>query len=171
MAIMGAGWWINAWLLRGFCRRRFARAAGFLRLPRLLSFVIGQPQWAVYQKRSWQPRPLSLGVAEQDGTMRPIVSMGIHLSTWLVVILTVIATVVWVMIVADGNDCWSAFAFMMVTSSLACGVLVFGVVPCICLYLKNKQSRDFKSLWLAAGSCVVLALEAGLLQILPMRGE
>jgi hypothetical protein len=114
---------------------------------------------------------MSFGVAEQDGSRRAIVSIVIHFSTWLVVILTVIATVIWVMIVADGNYCWSAFAFMMVTGSLACGVLVLGVVPCIFLYLKNKQSRDFKSLCLAVSSCVILALEASLLQILPMRGE
>ncbi len=103
--------------------------------------------------------------------MRGIVSAVLYWSSWLVPILTAVATSCWIYIVADGNYCWSAFAFTMVAVSLAGGTLVLGVVPCLVLYLKQKQGRDLQSLWLAAGSCVVFAVEAALLNILPMRGE
>jgi hypothetical protein len=104
--------------------------------------------------------------------MRDTISIVFHLASWLAALLTILATVCWVTVVADGNYCWSAFAFQIgMALPLGGGTLLLGVIPSSVLYLKNRQRRDLKSLWLTGCSVVILFGEAVLLQIIPMRGE
>jgi hypothetical protein len=103
--------------------------------------------------------------------MRDSISIIVHLAAWLAAILTVLATLVCAAIIADGNYCWSAFAFTMVTLPLGGGTLLLGVIPSSVLYFKNGQRRDLKSLWLTGISLAILFGEAILLNIMPMRGE
>lgn len=91
--------------------------------------------------------------------------------SWLAAGLAVLLTVVWVGIVADGNYCWSAFAFTMGMVPLGGGVLMLAVVPGSILYLRRRQRTDLASLLLAAGSLVAIFVETALLWIIPMRGE
>lgn len=96
----------------------------------------------------------------------------IHGLSWLAAIIAVLATVYWVMIVADGNYCWSAFAFAMMAIPLGGGMLLFGVAPSVVLYLRKKQRRDLISLSLAGCSFFAVLVEAILLNfVIRQRGE
>ena len=102
-----------------------------------------------------------------------MVSKLVHCASWLAVVLTVAATAYWLAVVADGNYCWSAFAFTMgMAAPLGGGTLVLALIPSANLYLRNKQRRDFTSMWLAAGSILALVIEAVLVCcVIPQRGE
>jgi len=100
-----------------------------------------------------------------------IFSKFVATASWLAAILTGLVTVFWVMIVADGNDCWAAFAFTMMAISFGGGILVLGVAPSIALYLRKKQREDLLSLLLSGCSLVTVLIEAGSLFIIPQRGE
>lgn len=90
---------------------------------------------------------------------------------WLAVVVAGIATLVCVLIVASGNDCWSAFAFTMMTSGVSAGTLFLGVVPSWLRYRRTRQAADWKTLQLAGYSILVLIAEAVALQVIPQRGE
>jgi hypothetical protein len=91
--------------------------------------------------------------------------------SWLAAALAVLLTVVWVGIVADGNYCWSAFAFTMSVVPLSGGILLLGVIPSGILYFRKGQRRDRMSLLLAGCSFIVVIVEITSLWIIPMRGE
>jgi len=99
------------------------------------------------------------------------ISKVVHWASWLAAIFAVLATLGWAMILADGNYCWSAFAFTMMAVSLGGVTLLVGVIPSSVLYYQNRQRRDLKSLWLAGCSLVILFGETVLLHIMSMRGE
>jgi hypothetical protein len=54
--------------------------------------------------------------------------------SWLALVVCFPITAIWVRIVADGNNCWDAFAFTMVTASLGAGWLLIGLLPSGILY-------------------------------------
>jgi hypothetical protein len=90
---------------------------------------------------------------------------------WLAVVVAGFATLVGAVIIAGGNDCWSAFAFTMTTSGLSAGVLILGVLPSWLRYSKTRQPADWNTLQMAGYSFLVLVTEAVALQIIPQRGE
>jgi len=88
------------------------------------------------------------------------------------VVLAVLATAFWVMIVVDGNYCWDAFIFTMMTIAYCTGTLLFGVIPSSVLYYRERQRGDLISLLLTGFSFATILAEAILLLwIIPMRGE
>jgi len=89
----------------------------------------------------------------------------------LAVVVTSIGSLFWVLVLADGNYCWSAFAFTMMACGVSAGILFLGVVPTWLRYSKTKQLDDKTNLRLAWYSFLVLVAEAVALQILPQRGE
>jgi hypothetical protein len=91
--------------------------------------------------------------------------------SWLAAALAGYATFEWVGIVAEGNYCWNAVGFTMMAVPLAVGVLVLGVGPSVALYVRGRQRIDLVSLLLAGCSAVLVAVEAIVLHIIPMRGE
>src|SRR5258708_3543114 len=92
--------------------------------------------------------------------------------SWLAVVPTVVATVLWIGIVADGNYCWAAFAFSVCLGPLNVGILLLGVIPSSVRYYRTRERRDLTSLRLAGGSFGILLVEMiFLLEIIPMRGE
>lgn len=91
--------------------------------------------------------------------------------SWLAVVLAAVATVWWIVIVADGNYCWAAFEFEMCLGTSNVGILLLGVVPSSVRYFRKRDRRDLTSLRLAGGAFVVLLAEIILLEIIPMRGE
>jgi hypothetical protein len=97
--------------------------------------------------------------------------MLVRILAWLAIVLACVATLWGALIVADGNYCWSAFAFTMMTSGLSAGVLFLGVVPSWLRYSKTRQPEDRTTLRMAGYSFLVLVVEAIALQILPQRGE
>jgi hypothetical protein len=103
--------------------------------------------------------------------MRDAISMIVHWASWCAVIVTGLSTVAWLEIIADGNYCWSAFAFTMMATSLGGCTLLLGVIPSSVLYFRKKQPRDLRSVWLTGCSFVILVGEAVILQVIPMRGE
>ena len=103
--------------------------------------------------------------------MRNVISTIVHWVSWLAAILAVLATAEWVMIVADGNYCWSTFAFTMMAIPLGGGMLLLGVAPSAGLYLKNHRPRDLTSLKFAGCSLALILIEAAVLWIMPQRGE
>lgn len=103
--------------------------------------------------------------------MQDTISKAIHGASWLAALLAVVMSVCWVLIVADGNYCWAAFAFMMVASSLAGGIILLGAAPSLYLYLKLNHPRDLISLWLTGGSFLTVVVESILLFDIPQRGE
>jgi hypothetical protein len=97
----------------------------------------------------------------------------VHCASWLAAVLTVAATAYWIAIIADGNYCWAAFAFTMgMAAPLGGSTLVLVLLPSATLYIRDKQRRDLKSLWLATGSILALVIEAVLVCcMIPQRGE
>src|SRR5205085_6618948 len=91
-----------------------------------------------------------------DAGMRDVFSKFVHGLSWLAAILAVLASAVWVRIVADGNYCWDAFASTMTAIPLGAGSLLLGVLPSSILYFKTKQQRDSRSFTLAGCSLVML---------------
>ena len=90
---------------------------------------------------------------------------------WLAAIVAGGATVVATLIVVDGNYCWSAFAFTMMTSGVSVATLVLGVLPSWLRFRKTRHADDKATLRLAGFSFLVLVAEAVALQVLPQRGE
>lgn len=103
--------------------------------------------------------------------MRVNISKMVHAASWLAAVLAVLAAAFWISIVANGNYCWSAFAFQMAAASLSIGTLLLGVIPSGVLYYRNRQDRDWRSLLLGGCSLVTVLLLAVSLQIIPQRGE
>ena len=84
----------------------------------------------------------------------------VHLASWLAAILTTVATAYWIVIIADGNYCWSAFAFTLgIALPLGSGILLFGVVPSIFHCIHTRHRRDRISLALTGGAVVILLVE------------
>jgi len=90
---------------------------------------------------------------------------------WLAAAVAAVATVAWIGIVADGNYCWSAFAFSMCFEGTNVGILLRGVIPSCVRYFRTRDRKDLTSLRLAACSFVVLLAEIVALTITAMRGE
>ena len=91
--------------------------------------------------------------------------------SWLTVILTGLATLVWVFILVGGNYCWSAFAFTMAASSVNAGAMLLAILPGWLRYSKTREPEDWTTLQLAGYSFLILLGETILLWILPQRGE
>jgi hypothetical protein len=89
----------------------------------------------------------------------------------LTVAAAVVLTVVCGLIVADGNDCWSAFGFTMSAGFFDAVMLLFAVIPSSILFARNRQRRDLIGLLLAGCSFVAVLAQIILLNALPMRGE
>ena|SRR5437899_309088 len=97
--------------------------------------------------------------------------MLVRVLAWLAAVVAGGATVVAVLIVADGNYCWSAFAFTMMASGLSAGTLFLGVLPNWLRFRRTGQANDRTTLQLAVCSFLILVAEAVVLQFLPQRGE
>lgn len=97
----------------------------------------------------------------------------VHCASWLGLIFTVAATAYWLAVVADGNYCWSAFAFTIgMALPLGTTLLLLGVIPSAALYLRSKQRRDWISLVLTGCAFAVLLAEVVAVNfIIPQRGE
>lgn len=102
-----------------------------------------------------------------------MISKLVHGVSWLAAILTVAATAYWIVIIADGNYCWSAFAFTLgIALPLGGGILFLGVVPSTCLYLQARPRRDLISLAVTGCAFVILLVETIVINfIIPQRGE
>jgi hypothetical protein len=96
-----------------------------------------------------------------------------HILSWLAAILTGLASAAWIAIVAQGNYCWSAFAFTMgMAAPLGGGILVFVVLPSAAHYVRTKRSQDRDSFLRATGSFLTLVVEAVLVScVTPQQGE
>jgi hypothetical protein len=95
----------------------------------------------------------------------------VYALSWVAVVFAIVATVCWISIVADGNYCWSAFAFAMSATPVNLGVLLLGVIPSSILYFRTRQRSDLTTLLLAGCSFVIVLVETVSLWIIPMRGE
>lgn len=103
---------------------------------------------------------------------RDLFSKSLHYLAWIAILLCMLATAVWVAIVADGNYCWAAFAFMMVGGTLSAAFLFLVVLPSAILYFKRRQKRDLWTFWLGGCSFIVLFAEIALvIWVIPQRGE
>lgn len=105
--------------------------------------------------------------------MRDAISKIAYYAGWLAAVLTVLASVLWAMIVAGGNYCWSAFAFTMgIALPLGIGTLLLGVVPSAVLLIRTRRRRDYISLMLTATSFLAVVIEALLMNfVITQRGE
>jgi hypothetical protein len=97
----------------------------------------------------------------------------VHYASWLGLVLTAVATAYWVVVVIDGNYCWSAFAFTFgMALPLGTSILLIGVIPSAALYLRARKQRDRMSLKLTAWALAVLVAESiAVFFIIPQRGE
>jgi hypothetical protein len=92
--------------------------------------------------------------------------------SWLGAVLTVVATAVCVVIISGGNDCWSVLAFTLgIALPLGCGLMLFGVIPSIILYLATRQRRDWISLVLTGSSLFILLFETMLINFIITQGR
>jgi hypothetical protein len=83
----------------------------------------------------------------------------------------VVLTATWAEILARGNYCWNAFAFMMVAGGVSIGMLLFVIVPNGVAYFRRKQPGDRICLVLAAVSFTIVVAEIVAVLLLPMKGE
>lgn len=115
--------------------------------------------------------PEALRALSADETSQGLSKL-VHCVSWAAAVLTVAATAYWIAIIADGNYGLDGFAFTMgMAAPLGGGTLVSVLLPSAILYLRSKQRRDLKSLYLAAGSILALAIEAVLVCcVIPQRG-
>ena len=98
--------------------------------------------------------------------MGRISSKFVHAASWLAAILTGLMTVLWILIVANGNDWAAVFGFDMLAIGLGVGILGLGVAPGVELYLRTKQRGDLRSLRLTGCSFVILLVEIILMGII-----
>src|SRR5712671_4108935 len=102
--------------------------------------------------------------------MRNTVSKINHGLSWLIGILTLIATIYWFSIVLNRNP-WFAIAFIsLVVPWLAVGSVVLGLLPSVVLYVAMRQRRDLLSVRLSGCSCLALLSETVALYFIPFHG-
>ena len=97
--------------------------------------------------------------------MRDTISRITHGLSWVAVVLAIVATVVWFGIVGNG-DAWGSLSFMFTVLPVVSGSSLLGTIPGAILYSQTRQRRDLMSLWMSAGSRLVVVGEAVLLFII-----
>lgn len=102
--------------------------------------------------------------------MREVVSKFTYGISWLAVVLTVIATCLWLRIVLDDSG-WGGFGFrIFVGPELGAFSLFLGVIPSGILVLQKRQRRDVTSLLMSGCSFLTVAGEIALLCVIPLNG-
>ena len=90
--------------------------------------------------------------------MREAISKFVHGLSWLTVVLTVIATGLWLGIVLT-KDGLAGAVFLLFAPFLGGGSLLLAVIPSGFLYFQKRQRRDWFSLWLSGCSFLSVAGE------------
>jgi len=99
--------------------------------------------------------------------MKDKISKFCHGISWLAVILTAMASLLWVAIIVT-QDGWGAlFYIVLITPCVGGGALLLGLIPSSILYVHSRQRRDLRSIWLSGASVVVVAAETAGLFVYP----
>ncbi|HTD66586.1 MAG TPA: hypothetical protein VK846_08665 [Candidatus Limnocylindria bacterium] len=92
--------------------------------------------------------------------MRESISKLSHAVSWLAIVATIIATVLWFAVVERKNG-WEAMAFVIVVAPWIGGVaFCLGLIPSTILYFQRRGRRDLPSVFLSAISVVAIVAEA-----------